>query len=297
MGRTTAMGSMTGRVCLVTGGNRGIGKATAMELARRGATVTLTSRDRVRGERAAAGIRERTGNPAVRAVEVDFSSPDSIRLMAGRIRAAFDRLHVLLLNHALVSPELRRTPDGVEMTFAVNHLGVFAATLRLLDLLERSAPARIVVVSSDAHSRGRLDLDDLGAERGYHPRRAYQASKLANLLFTYELARRIAGSGVTANCLHPGIIRTRLFDTVVSTWFSPVPALVRAFRFVFAGPARGARTSVYLASSPEVEGVSGKYFRRFRPARSSARSRDPEMARRLWEVSRALTGLDRDLPG
>jgi len=279
-----------GRVCLVTGANRGIGKATALALARMGATVAIASRDPSQGERAAAEIRSTAGGP-VHVFQVDYCDPDSVTAFARRVVRELGSLHVLVNNHGTAMRERAEGPYGVERTLAVNHLGYFTTTLLLLELLKRSAPSRIVNVASDAHYRSRLDLSDLAARDGFHPRRAYADSKLANVLFTYELARRLEGTGVTANCLHPGVIRTKLLRTIAVTYAPWAKPVIPIAQVVFGSPARGARTSIHLASSPEVEGVSGKYFRRCRAVRSSERSYDPGLQRALWEASARLTGV------
>jgi NAD(P)-dependent dehydrogenase (short-subunit alcohol dehydrogenase family) len=278
--------SMTGRVCVVTGATRGIGRATAEGLARLDATVVLVSRRQEDGQRVSreiAAVAERQPDVLL----ADLSSQDSIRQAAEELRRRYPAVHVLINNAGIITPKRELTVDGIEMQFAVNHLAYFLLTRLLLDCLRAGVPSRIVNVSSGAHSGATLDFEDLQGERSYRANRAYGRSKLANILFTYELARRLDGTGITANCLHPGVIGTKLLADYMG---APVGAAAVARTFG-ATPERGAATSVYLASSPEVEGVTGQYFEDKRPRRSSRESYDEAAARRLWEVSERLTGL------
>ena len=286
-GATSA--SLAGRHCVVTGGTDGIGLVTARELARRGAAVTVVGRNREKGEAVVAAIRAATGNAAVTLETADLSRQREVRALGARLLAASPRLDVLVNNAGAVFGERALTEDGVERTLALNHLAYFLLTGLLLPALHRAAAetgeARVVSVASDAHRRARLDLDDAQLARGYRAYLAYANSKLANVLFTYELARRLTGTGVTANCLHPGVVRTRF-----GRGASP---LVRAF-FALAAPflisaERGARTTIHLAASPEVAGVTGQYFERERPVRSSPASYDEDAQRRLWALSEGLT--------
>lgn len=278
--------AMAGKVCLVTGANSGLGRATAAELARLGATVVMVCRNAGRAEPVRQAIRRETGNNDIDLLIADLSSQQSIRELAATFRQRYDRLHVLVNNAGAIFLHRETTVDGLEATFALNHLGYFLLTNLLLDRLLASAPARIVSVSSGAHSTGRIDFADLQAERRYFVWRAYSQSKLANILFTAELARRLEGTGVTANCLHPGFVRSSIAaDTALGRF---------AFGLLkpFSTPAeKAAKTPVYLATSPEVEGVTGKYFANQRPVRPSQLSMDPELARRLWQVSAELTHL------
>ncbi len=280
--------SVRGKTCMITGASSGLGRATAFELARFGARLILVCRDRGRGEAAATEIRRQSGNDAIRLMLADLSSQRSIRRFAADFLSTAEPLHVLINNAGVVN--LKRTPtiDGIETVFAVNHLAYFLLTHLLLDRLAASAPARIVNVASDAHKFGKLDFNNLQGERRYRVMRIYGQSKLANILFTYELARRLAGTRVTANCLHPGAVATGLGKNN-GTWANVIIALLGPF---FRTPAAGAATSVYLASSAEVEGVSGKYFRNCRETRSSRASYDETAARRLWEISAQMTGVD-----
>jgi NAD(P)-dependent dehydrogenase (short-subunit alcohol dehydrogenase family) len=275
-----------GKICLVTGGTSGIGAVTARELARLGASVVLVGRDAGRCARRRDAIRRGTGSP-VEALVADLSSQLQIRRLAEEFRARFARLDVLVNNAGSYFMRRRLTVDGLEMTFALNHLAYFLLTNLLLDRLEASAAARVVNVSSIAHEQGRLDLADLQGERHYDRLAAYAASKLANLLFTYELARRLAGTRVTVNALHPGIVATHLGRD--NGWLRTTVRNLLSRSMI--DPEEGARTSVYLASSPEVEGVTGRYFYECKEARSSEGSRDPAAAADLWSVSERLTGL------
>jgi NAD(P)-dependent dehydrogenase (short-subunit alcohol dehydrogenase family) len=275
-----------GRVCVVTGASSGIGRETALALARRGATLALVCRDPGRGAEARAAIQAGTGNADVELFLADLSSQAEIRRLAAALLARHPALHVLVNNAGVVNLSHTKTVDGIETVFAVNHLAYFLLTQLLLDRLRASAPARIVNVASDAHRWGRMDFDDLGRERSYQPMRVYGQSKLANVLFTYELARRVEGSGVTVNCLHPGAVATRLGQNNgrIAT------ALTKMLAPFFRTPEQGAATSIHLATSPAVEGVSGRYFSNCREARSSRASHDRESARRLWDASAALVG-------
>lgn len=279
--------SMDGKVCLVTGATRGIGRVAARELARMGATVLVTARDPGRGRDTAEEIRRDTGRE-VAVLPADLASQASVRALAAEVRRRTDRLHVLLNNAGAIYTTRQLSPDGHELTLALNHLGYFLLTNLLLDLLRSGAPSRVVNVASAAHRRGRIDWDDLQGEQRYGGGwKAYSQSKLANILFTRELARRLQGSGVTANCLHPGVVATG-FGHNNRTLFG---TLVKLAAPLFISPARGADTAVWLATAPEVAGVSGEYFARRRPVPSTRAGQDPEAARRLWEVSERLTGL------
>lgn len=277
---------MSDKVCVVTGATGGIGKVAAIGLARRGASVVLVCRDRGRGEEVRAAIREETGKEADLRI-ADLGSQADIRRVAGEILDRYPRIHVLLNNAGVVNLKRQVTVDGLEATFAVNHLAYFMLTNLLLDRLRESAPARIINVSSDAHRLAPLDLDDLQSERRYRGPRVYGQSKLANILFTRELARRLAGTGVTVNCLHPGVVATRFAQNNgrLALW---VTTLLKPF---FLTPEQGADTAIHLATSPEVEGVSGEYFVKRKARRPSAAALDEATARRLWTLSAELTGL------
>ena len=282
--------NMQGKTVLITGGNTGIGKATAIALARMGAQVTITSRSPDKGEAALADIRQQAGSDRVACMRLDLASLAGVRRFAEEFLATHPRLDVLINNAGLVLSTRSETEDGFESTLGVNHLGHFLLTNLLLPRLKESAPSRIVVLSSDAHkvALGGLDFDDLHARRSYRGIPVYCRSKLANLLFTVELADRLRGTGVTVNAVHPGVVASEFGgpdDTRgIYRW------LVKMTHWALISPEKGARTSVHVASSPELEGVSGKYFVRSKPARSSRAAQDRGAALRLWEVSEQLTG-------
>ena len=279
--------TLGGKICLITGATSGIGLVTARELARLGARVVIVGRNQARCDNALSQIRAATGNTQVEALLADLSSQQQIRDLARQFLERSPRLDVLVNNAGGVWFQRERTVDGLEMTFAVNHLGYFLLTQLLLDALKASAPARIVNVSSEAHRRATLDFDDLMGERSYRGWRAYCRSKLANLLFTYELARQLEGSGVTVNALHPGWVATGFGSR--NGWRGS--ALQLAARCFAISAEAGARTIIYLASAPEVAAVNGRYFIRERAAPSAAASYDQTSAKRLWQVSQELTQL------
>lgn len=280
------MGLMSGKTCLVTGATSGIGKETALRLAMLGAAVIIVARDAARGE-AAAEIRQRAPGAQVEMITADLSSLASVRGLAKSVQTRFARLDVLVNNAGVISMHRQVTADGLEITFATNHLGPFLLTNLLRGLLERSAPARVVTVASAAHRQVRtLPWDDLA--RGQIAQgQAYAVSKLLNILFTTELARRVANTGVTANCLHPGFVRTALGRDVTG-----VPgAAIRLALHLRPGPETGARTPVYVASSPDVVGISGGYFVKSKLSQPSPLARDPQAAARLWRLSTELADL------
>jgi len=278
-----ASAAMTGRTILITGGTGGIGRAAAIGLASMGARVGITGRDRARADRAAAEIAQQTGNPAIDVFVADLSSQSEVRRMAGEVLGAYPRLDVLINNVGGFWAHRRVTADGLEHTFALNHLAPFLLTSLLLERLKASAPARIVTVSSGAQAMGTIDFDDLMGERHYSGSGAYNQSKLANVMFTYELARRLDGTGVTATALHPG-----LTNTAFSAEDPSMGLLVKVLRPFMGSPQRGADTAVYLASSPEAEGLSGLYFSKRKARKSNESSYDGVITRRLWDVSAAL---------
>ncbi len=280
---------MEGRVCLVTGASWGIGKETALALARMGATVVMHGHDPGRSVAAADSVRRASPRDAVELVVADHSSQAGVRRLAAEVLDRHDSLHVLVNNAGVLRMRRTLTVDGLELTFALNHLAYFLLTRLLLDRLGEGAPARIVNVSSGAHARARLDLDDLQNARRFRGMGVYGQSKLANVLFTYELARRLEGSGVTANCLHPGLVATRLGSGTPGVIGRAMWLGTRLLKPFALSPAKGARTSIYLATSPEVEHVSGRYFVNGEATESSPASYDEESARRLWEASEQLT--------
>jgi retinol dehydrogenase 14 len=290
---TRATSSMVGKTVLVTGASGGIGLATARALVGQGARVGIVGRDQRRLESAAAHIGDECRGAAVDLFVADLSSQTDVRALAGAALDAYERLDVLVNNVGGFWAHRHRTVDGLERTFAVNHLAPFLLTNLLLDRLRSSAPARIVTVASNAHAEGRLNMDDLQGELGYSGPRAYSQSKLANILFTRELARLLAPSVVTANAVHPGMVRTNFGAEDQSGAWRVISPLVRPF---MSTPVRGASTTVYLASSPTVAGVTGAYFVGSKPKRPRVSGSSPGDAGRLWKVSADLVGLG-DAPG
>jgi len=279
---------MDGKICLVTGANSGIGKATALGLAQRGATVVMVCRNSHKGEVARQEIQEKSGNAKVDLLVADLSSQQSIRQLAQDFQQKYTQLHVLVNNAGSVFTRGSISPDGIEMTLAVNHLASFLLTNLLLDTIKASAPARIINVSSESHAMGFIDLDDLEGKRHYNLMRAYGQSKLANVLFTYALARRLEGTGVTVNCLHPGRVVTNIWTSILPNWLH----FLGIVAYLFGIPAeQGALTSLYLASSPEVEGITGKYFDKCKITPSVKISLDQDLQECLWDISASLTHL------
>ena len=280
-------GGMEGKVVLITGGTSGIGKAAATALAAMGAEVVVSGRNRERGEAALAEIRRSSGNEKVSLMTADLAVQAEVRGLAEGFKERHDRLDVLVNNAGLIRSERTRTPDGIELTLAVNHLAPFLLTNLLLDLLRESAPSRVITVSSEARRAAALDFDDLQSERRYRAFPVYGMTKKANILFTYELADRLAGTGVVANCVHPGGVNTSFGDGNRS----PGVLLFRAFKPFMKTPEQGADTVIYLASSPEAGGMNGKYLMDRREV-SPAEPRDEAAQKRLWEVSEELTRLE-----
>ncbi|MEK7476551.1 MAG: SDR family oxidoreductase [Candidatus Coatesbacteria bacterium] len=278
---------MTGKTIVVTGASSGVGQATARELALLGARVVMINRGGPKADATLKELQKALGPDRVEMLTGDLSSQTSVREVAAKFLESHDRLDVLVNNAGMIFPSREVTFDGLERTFALNHLGYFLLTELLLDLLKKSAPARIVNVASEAHRMVKgMNFDDLQSAKSYHPWNAYGQSKLANILFTRELARRLEGTGVTANSLHPGFVSTG-FGRDLTGMHRFVLGLLRPFAMI--SPQQGARTPVYLASSPQVEGLSGRYYIKRRPASPSPAARDDAAARRLWEVSVQLT--------
>jgi len=278
---------MKGKTVIVTGANSGIGFEACVGLAGKGAEVIMVCRNLQKGSEAMAEIKKRSGNEDIKLVLADFTSLDSVRNAANEIMAKFSKLHVLLNNAGGVIGKRTLTKDGFETTFGVNHLAPFLLTNMLLPLLKSSAPSRVVTVSSMAHLGGHMNFNDLQAEKSYTMMGAYGMSKLANILFSSELARRMQGTQVTSNSLHPGVVATNFG----SGGGAMVKFFYRAFAFALVTPEKGAQTSIYLASSPEVEGVTGKYFIKCKEAKPSKEARDEETAKKLWDVSAQLVKL------
>jgi len=276
---------MEGKICMITGANSGIGKATALGLAEMGAKIVMVCRNKERGETAQQEITGKTGNKNIDLLVCDLSSQEQIHKLVSEFKQKYQNLHVLINNAGIVLSKRQLSIDGIEMNFAVNYLAPFLLTNLLIDVLKKSAPSRIINVSSGVHKMASMDFDDLqGENKKYGAFKNYGVSKLAITLFTYELSRRLEGTGVTVNAIHPGVVRSNLGRDQ--------PAFSRAFqKTFFKSPKKGAATSIYLASSPDVEGITGKYFVSKEPKRSSDESYNEEYAKRLWEISAEMTNL------
>jgi NAD(P)-dependent dehydrogenase (short-subunit alcohol dehydrogenase family) len=278
---------MNGKVVLITGGTSGIGKAAAMALAAMGAEVVVTGRNREKGKSAVEEIRRDSGSDGVSLLLADLAVQSEVRRLAEEFQERHDRLDVLVNNAGLIQSRRTETPDGIETTLAVNHLAPFLLTNLLLDLLKESAPSRIVTVSSEGQRWAKMDLDDLQSRRRYRPFQVYGTTKLANIMFTNELAERLEGTGVTDNCVHPGGVNTN-FGTN-NRGFTTL--LFRAFKPFMRSPEQGADTVIYLAASPDVEGMTGKYLTDRKLITASEEAYDENLRRKLWEISEELTGL------
>lgn len=274
------------KICLITGPTQGIGRVTALAVGKTGATLVLVARDAQKGQALVDEIKA-AGNPKVELIVADLSVQADVRRAAAEFLARHDRLHLLINNAGGIFHERRETKDGLEMTFALNHLAYFLLTNLLLDVMKKSAPARIVNVASRAHTRGRIDFADLQATKSYSGWPVYSQSKLANVLFSNELARRLAGTGVTSNSLHPGVVATGFGKSDRGIW-GLVTRLAAPFLLT---PEKGAATTIYLALSPDVADVTGKYFADCKPVRPAPEALDLMVAGRLWDVSEKLTGL------
>jgi NAD(P)-dependent dehydrogenase (short-subunit alcohol dehydrogenase family) len=282
------MDAMQGKLVLITGATRGIGRVAAIELARLGADLVLVARDPARAEETRAAIAAQAPASKVEVILADLSSQAEVRRVAAEFKQRHARLDVLINNAGGTFATRRVTVDGLEHTFAVNHLAYFTLTNLLLDELKASAPSRVVSVASGAHAWGALDFDDLQTEKHHYiGMRVYCNTKLMNILFTRELARRLEGAGVTANCVHPGAVHTG-FGRNDPGWFRLGVKIWTPFMI---SAEKGARVMVWAASAPEIAGTSGKYFFKNHEARSSRAARDDETAARLWEVSAKLTGI------
>jgi NAD(P)-dependent dehydrogenase (short-subunit alcohol dehydrogenase family) len=282
------MNTMQGKVCLITGGTNGIGKSAAQALAVLGATVVIVGRDAHKTSQVVKEIRSASGNNNVDSLLADLSSQQDVRRLARDFQRKYSRLHVLLNNAGGTYLTRQLSVDGLEMTFALNHLAYFLLTNLLLDTLKASAPARIINVSSDAHANGKIEFDNLQGERDFSGLGPYGNSKLANILFTIELARRLDGTGVTANALHPGLTNTGFGKNNPGWLMALMGALIP---LIARSPDKGAQTSVYLASSPDVAGVTGKYFVDSKVARPARQATNGAVASRLWDVSADMVHL------
>lgn len=280
--------TLAGKDIVVTGATDGIGKVTARELAKMGASVTIVGRNAAKGEAVVGELRKAAGHDRIGFVAGDLANQKGVRAAAGAIKGRLKKLDGLVNNAGAMFTKRELTEDGIERTFALNHLGYFLLTHELLDLLKTSQPARIVNVASDAHKGQKLDLSDLQNAKNYSGWRAYGQSKLANIYYTYELARRLQGTNVTANCLHPGFVASQ-FGSNTSGLFGMLLGWAKTVAAISEDD--GAKTSVYLASSPAVSGVNGKYFDKCAVAPSSGVSNDADIARALWRESERLTGI------
>ncbi|MFX0117451.1 MAG: SDR family oxidoreductase [Candidatus Hodarchaeota archaeon] len=279
---------MKDKICMVTGATSGIGKVTARALAQQGATVIVVGRNPEKAATTVSQIKQQTGNPLVELMLADLSSQQEVHQLVEQFKSRYQRLNVLVNNAGASFRKRQESIDGIEMTFALNHLGYFLLTNLLLDTLKSSAPARIVNVSSGEHKRVKLNFEDLQGKQKYSSYQAYKQSKLCNILFTYELAQRLEGTNVTINAVTPGLAKTKL-----GLENGGYPALMKRLINFFAGksPEEGAQAIIYLATSPDVEGVTGKYFVKQEAVPSSDDSYDKDAARRLWQVSAELTEL------
>jgi NAD(P)-dependent dehydrogenase (short-subunit alcohol dehydrogenase family) len=280
--------NMTGKTVLITGATNGIGKVAALEIARMGATVCIVARDQRRGQAVLEEVKQKTGNQNLELFMADLSSMAEVRKLASEFKARHTKLDVLINNAGGYFDTRKTTVDGLEYTFAFNHLAYFLLTDLLLGTLRASAPARIVNVASEAQAMGQMNFDDLQSEKRYGSFAAYSQSKLANIMFTYELARRLEGSGVTANALHPGTVNTGFGSGTKNPVVNFVFGIIKRFGLT---PEQGADTIIYLATSPEVEGVNGKYFEKRKPRSSSRMSHDQNAQKRLWDESVQLTKI------
>ena len=288
-GRTVRIGKEmhnAKQICLITGATAGIGKAAATALAAQGLEMILSGRNPAKLQETVDQIRAQTGNESVHCLVADFSNLQQVRQLAGQFKEQFPRLDILINNAGAYFNRRHRTIHGVEKTFLVNHLAPFLLTNLLLDRLQASASARIINVSSNAHKSGQLDLDDLNFDQFYFGFWAYGRSKLANIMFTYELERRLKNGHVTVNALHPGRVGTDIFKTDFSIFGYPLKWFIERISLT---PEQGADNTIYLATSPEVEGVTGKYFVRREAVPSIPASYDEDIARRLWELSEEIT--------
>ncbi|MBC7476303.1 MAG: SDR family oxidoreductase [Candidatus Sericytochromatia bacterium] len=276
------------KICIVTGANSGIGKVTALEIAKMGATVIMVCRSKEKGEKALEEVKNLSNNKNVELMLCDFASQQSIRDFAEKFKSKYKYLNILVNNAGLSIPEKSVTKDGIESTFATNHLGYFLLTNLLLDLLKSSSPARIVNVASDAHKTAHIDFEDINYDRKkYNSTKAYCDSKLANVLFTRELSRRLKGTNVTVNSLHPGVVNSNFAagtTGIMSLFF-------KLYKPFLVTNEKGAETQIFLATSPEVEGVTGEYYSKKKIAPIAKEAKDEDVAKRLWDVSEKMVSL------
>jgi len=279
---------MTGKVCMITGANSGIGGETSRALAKMGATVVMAVRNREAGEEVRQEIAKETRNESIELMVADLFSIEEVRGLASDFKKTHSRLDVLINNAGGIFPKKEMTIDGLERTFALNHLAPFLLTHELLDRLKASAPSRIINVSSAAHLRGKIDFENLQSEKKYGQLGPYANAKLMNVMFTYSLARYLDGTGVTVNVLHPGVVRTRFGQNDASR---ARKLMFRMFGPLLKSPEKGAETSIYLASSPEIKGANGEYFVNCKPKQSAVISYDEELQKQLWQRTEQLLGI------
>lgn len=284
---------MRDRVVMITGANSGIGKAASLAIARMGATLVMVARDKAKGEAAKAEVIKESQNNSVDLLVADLSSVESVRQLAAEFQKKYSKLHVLINNAGLFNQRRHVTVDGYENTFATNYLAPFLLTNLQLDLLKASAPSRIVNVSSVGHYNGHVNFDDLNLEKEYGGWKAYGQSKLALVLFTHELAKKLQGTGVTVNAVHPGTVATNIWTRP----FGPVGFIMALPKLFMTSPEKGAETIVYLASSDEAQGLNGEYLEKLKVKKSSDESNNEEIAQRLWDISAKLTHLSWPTPG
>jgi NAD(P)-dependent dehydrogenase (short-subunit alcohol dehydrogenase family) len=278
---------MKDQICIVTGANSGIGKVSARELASKGARVIMVCRNKDKGLAALQDIKTESQSDKVELMIADLASQQEIRLLAEKLKKKFPKIHILINNAGAVNGQRTETIDKIETTFATNHLGYFLLTMLLLDNLKAAPKARIINLASQAQQSGQIYFDDLNLKNGYSSYKSYCQSKLANIMFTYELARRLKSTLVTVNCVHPGVVRTGFGMNLKGT----LKVLLKLFSPLMRTPEKGAETVVWLASSPEVEGITGKYFTDKKEIKSKPVSYDLQACKQLWEVSETMTGL------
>ncbi|MFC1979819.1 SDR family oxidoreductase [Chloroflexota bacterium] len=280
---------MQGKIVLITGANRGIGKETANALAKKGATIVMACRDIAKGNSVCENIKQESGNNQIEVMELDLASLTSIREFAKRFCQRYQQLNVLINNAGIFYMTRAETQEGFEKIMGTNYLGPFLLTNLLLPLLKQATEARIINVVSNIYSHGQIDLCDMHQQKKYQGHKAYASSKLAIVLFTQELAERLEGTGITVNALHPGHAATSIWNIWPGKWYQAF--LSKIIKWFLISPEEGAETSVYLASSDEVKGVTGKYFDKKKPKDVSSKCKDLQLQKGLWQLSEGLTGL------